>query len=977
VLAEKPGGGFYISDPHHGGNATRLKLVEIAWGRLVDVHDVDAAGNTQAVPLLRDVVIHENVLTDVSDYVLDTNAITHKTRLVIRHPRDTPRFQELLRRATNGLAPVLPKKDSGNVSLPVSLVPRNAALLLTFDDLLEDGEDARALLLETVRLVSGYPPRTPQPARIVFDPNHGGLRGSEFHSTRVLVDLTVSVEDLADVPIVVPVNVVGVPASSTLSPMPDAALRLPTRIDQANGQFVRLTNLAGRPLLVEGPADTASGDLVRAWRSGNSNDANGGFLLDLLEPTVISAWPVTVEAARDDAAGVAGLAFEIDVKFRTPCRAGPRAGDVFALGGVLYEVVTAAPEPDSEGRVTGVRVLSVARDDPTVAGALLGMGTLHTPYRGITLDPACWVTFVPAAEAPPSAGLSTRTRVTVRFSEPMDPQFFFAFDNFRLLRGRAGIETPVRASDLVIADVRFDAGLQEIELEPRFPLANDFGLEYGFEMLSRAAGPRDLGGNPLPDAFPRVTMNLAPDQPLRANGGLALRFADPDELLPPLHADLRGQVVYDDGLLRPRPSATGVAVTDRTNPLTNLMQPFPSGVQTPVSPLGSKMQAVWRYADFGWRVMDEAYHNLDVVGLSLSPADTTVVADFYPEFEMRMAHSRFLPDETAPGAAAPKYPVSGLLTNPHLYVENLLDDPRSPQQIVHARGLGFRLRPSDRFIAPTGTPMVPFPWNRSGGARTFFLWRDTAVTATGGAGSSGIPMDVEVRPPLVLEPEAGAVAQAGNVPTIGLPLLWEIRCYPTNNGLGLNPWEVLLPINGWARPNFRAYSTGGFNTEGRAVAKNPDLQPMPTGGFNPGGSPPGTPTALTADNTFYVGQLDYQVRVSRAHTIWIDTVAVAPTFAPPVVEPRTQVDGTSVLLEFRGADGFTAEAGEEPFDAAQLTAYGDPLHGEVVPHGTGAWSTDIRDSNGARYLQLRFSFFNDVESGISPELDAVGIAFQE
>ena len=975
-LAEKPGGGFYIVDRHHGGHSSRLRLVDISWGRLVDVHDVDAAGNAQPIPVLRDAVIHENVLTDVDDYALETNPITHDTRLVIRRPRESAEFQELLRLAT-GLAPVLPKKDSGNVGLPVSLVPRNAALLLTFDDLLEDGDDARFHLIETVRLLCGYSPHTPQPARIVFDPNHGGLRGGEFRSTRVLVDLTVSVEDLADLPVTVPVNVVGVPASSPLSPMPNVALRLPTRIDEANGRFVRLTNADGHPLLTEGPVDSVNGDLVRGWRSGNPEDANGGFLLDLHEPHIVGSWPIAIEAARDDAAGPAGLAFEVDLLFRTPCRAAPRIGDVLELGGELYDVVAAATPPDISGRVNGVRLLSLAREEPTVPGALLGLGNLLTTYRALALDAACWVTFVPSPLEPPATKLSTRTHVVVRFSEPMDPQFFFAFDNFRLLRGRAGIEQPVRADELVVADVRFDAGLQEMELEPRFPLANHFGLEYGFEMLHGSAGPRDLGGNPLPDGFPRVGMFLAPDQPPRANGGFAMRFAETDEILPPLHPDVRGQIVYDGGILRPRPASSGMAVTDHTNPLTALMLPFPTGLQTPISPLGSKLQAVWRYADFGWRVMDESYHNLDVVGLSLSPSEANVVADFYPEFEMRMAHSRFLPDETAPGNGAPKYPHSGLIENPHLFTENLLDDPRSPQVVVHTRGLGFRLRPSDRFLAPTGTPMVPFPWNRSGGERTHFLWRDTAVTAVAGPGSSGIPMDIEVRPPLLIEPEKGAVAEGGNIPTIGLPLLWEIRCYPTNGGLGLNPWQVLLPVNGFPRPNFRSYSTGGFNTEGRGVVKNPDLQTTPTGGFNPSANPPGLPTVLTADNTFYVGQIDYEVRVSRAHTIWIDTLAIAPTFAPPVVEPRTQIDGTSVLLEFRGADGFTFDAADDPFDAERLTAYGDPIIGDVLPHGSGEWSTDITDANGARYLQIRFSFFNDVEAGISPELDAVGIAYTQ
>src|SRR5262245_46417490 len=36
---EKPGGGTFFLDPHHSGTGTVLHLAEMAWGRLVDIHD--------------------------------------------------------------------------------------------------------------------------------------------------------------------------------------------------------------------------------------------------------------------------------------------------------------------------------------------------------------------------------------------------------------------------------------------------------------------------------------------------------------------------------------------------------------------------------------------------------------------------------------------------------------------------------------------------------------------------------------------------------------------------------------------------------------------------------------------------------------------------------------------------------------------------------------------------------------------------
>jgi hypothetical protein len=37
-------------------------------------------------------------------------------------------------------------------------------------------------------------------------------------------------------------------------------------------------------------------------------------------------------------------------------------------------------------------------------------------------------------------------------------------------------------------------------------------------------------------------------------------------------------------------------------------------VQTPLSPLGSKLQALWRYCDLGFSVRDETKYDVDVVG---------------------------------------------------------------------------------------------------------------------------------------------------------------------------------------------------------------------------------------------------------------------------------------------------------------------------------------------------------------------------
>ncbi len=976
---EKPGGGLFFADPHQGGRAGELRIEEVTWGRLVDIHDVDGRREPVPAPVLTDVVVNENILSDGVDYLLETNAITHRTRLVILQMRDAGAFEELLRRATASLPPVVPKNDDGTSSEPFSLVARNAALLVRFDDLLDDGEAAREELIESVRVRTGYPPRTPFSARIFFDGSHGGLHGGEFHSTRVVVDLTVSEDELGELITPLPLNTLGLPASSELTRAASAALRFPTRLDPGSGRFARVTNLAGEPLAEEGPLEAQTGDLVRAMRAGNAGDANGGFLLDLQQPRVIGTWDVVVLRAVDDPAGAPGFGFLLDLRFTTPCRAALRVADVLDLGGEVLEVLENSTAPDASNTVAGVRGRRLAAVPLGEPAALLGTGRLLTPYPSVRLvEPACWLSFAPPPREPPGHGVSPESRVSVRFSEPMDPASFRAFDTWRVIRGSTGSTTQIFATDLVVGDVSASEDLQVFSFQPRLPFANDVARDYHAELVGGLAGVRDIGGNPLAAGFGRVDFELDPLAPLHANGGLALRLDGSDEIHPPDGTDLRGQLTVDTerGILLPRPTAFGSAFADRVSRVPQLMMPFGPGVQTPLSPLGSKVQAMWRYADFGWRVADESRHNLDVIGLAWSPVGGSIVADFFPGFEIRLAHAKVLHDETKQQNTAPRYPTSGLFPGPIPYTENLLVDPRSPQTVVHPRSLGYRLNPADVFLNGHGVAMMPFPMNRSGGGLASFLWRDTAVLAQGGLGGPGIPLDIEVGSPLFIEPMTGALATGGQVPSIGLPLLWEVRCYPSFSSIGLNALDILLPVPGFPRPNFRAFSTGGIDTSGRLVTKDPDLELAPSGGFNPSSRPPGLPTSLNADNSFYVGQIDIVVRVSRSHTSWIDTAGGVPRFANPVVEPAVQPAGTSILLEFRGADSFSPDAEMMPFDAQSLDWYGDLRTGEEQFHGPETWTGDIRTLDGARFLQVRLSFFNNIESRLSPVLDSLGIAWE-
>jgi hypothetical protein len=291
--------------------------------------------------------------------------------------------------------------------------------------------------------------------------------------------------------------------------------------------------------------------------------------------------------------------------------------------------------------------------------------------------------------------------------------------------------------------------------------------------------------------------------------------------------------------------------------------------------------------------------------------------------------------------------------------------------------------------------MMPWPLNSAGDVSSYhyYTWRDTAIRATGAPAGAGIDLEQMVKVGLVAA--AGTVAKPGNVPSIGLPLLMEFRCYP-GSALGQNSLAISIATNNSPQPYFRVFSTGGLDTSLSPVSKYPDLEEVPSGGFNGGNpflGPIGAPTP-PADNSVYLGQVDFVYRVSRAHTLWFDTLLAAPQYVPPVVEPRPddQPLGTSVVLAYRGASAI-ASGSAAASDALSLDAYGDePAPGTSAVYGAlafknpsiafpsvagiedASWRDEIAQVDGLRYFQVRVSFINNAASGKSPELSALGLA---
>jgi hypothetical protein len=973
-LLENEHGGLFFVDEHQEGQARALRLAASAWARLVDVHDVDAAGTPSVEPLMRDVPVRPDLASDPRDFALESGSLG-RTRLVVLHPRGTAAFEAALRDAAQDLPVLPPRGDGGTSSGPFPFVARNAAIVLRFDDLLEAGADARAGLIESVRVLVGHGTRMPFRARVFFAASHGALRAGVFHPTRVVVDPTISADE-QDGGDPLALNPVGLPASLTTTALPNVSVRLATRTDPGSGHFHVLTNLRGRGLdpTGNGPTDASvpTLDVVRALRSGNRTDPNNGFLRDDQAPSVVGRWPTVVHAAAPDPLDAG--AFVLTVAFTTTCTKALTAGELLETAAGFLVVTAASAEPDVDGVITAVSVRATTRETPR-ADQLLGLAHLWTALdSGSSAEPACFVEVVGRSTQDPAAPMPPNARLRLRFSEPMEPASFDALDTLRLFAGPAPT-----ATSTVVATARGSSEATAFELLPLVPLAHAAGGAelYTLELVGGAAGGTDLAGNALATELPPLELALDPAAPAADTGGVSLRFADGDEYglagAPDGGADLRGLFTYDTtrGALLPRPVQRHSTPIDGSSGITTGMLQLSVAIREPFLALGSRLQTLWRYVDAGWRVEDELRYDLDVEGVAWKPFTEQVVADFFQDFELALGHAVQLPDEglLSPGVLAA--PGSGLRDAPASFDDNVLEPGGA--RAVNVRDNGYRVSPTALFQSPSGSRFLPLPVTRNlpGGP---FVWRDTSLQGRGGANGLGVPLFIEeTRDPSI---EAGSVAAAGLVPTFGLPLLMEVRAFPDTGVLGLNGFQVAVAQPGQLFPNFRLHASGGFDLGNRAVTVHPELTPVPSGGYDPFSTPPGQPTASAAP-VIYFGQLDTVSRLSRVHTVWFDSGSEDADWLAPLVTPARDVQpaGTDVVLEFRGARGFVATAGAE-LDATRLDPYGEPDEGLVLyPDGDRGWTREIDAVDGLRWLQVRITFVNDVDSGLAPTLDSLAFAF--
>lgn len=1012
-LSPEVGSRRLIVEDNQGGSASQLRIVNVYWARLAKVRDQLGVLQQSGMP------IGEDIVSDGTDFDVATNAITLETTVTILHPY-TPSFvvggiesspyQRAFQRLDRNLTPINDKSLDPSELPPFSLVPRNSAMVLQFNDLL----DPTTIGTGTVHLLVGYPPITPMDALVFADINHGDARDTngdgvgEFYTTRIVIDPSITPLEAANAS--ASPNVTGLPASVTPN-QANVALRIPTRLDPTSGQNELLRNLSGHAVAFNSNGSTdeesATLDVVRAVRSGGNTaitgDSSNGFLQDTIAPKVLGTQAVVIGTP----SGGPDV-FVSSVTFLTASCAMPtKVGDVLQQPGVFAEVTAVAVPVGSQIAQVQYRVVF-----PPGAFLSAGQGALSTvwdPVINLNKHP-CFVRF-PSITTPPATGVATDSAVIVRFNEPMDPISINAFESFTVTNFDPNGAPPANPErGFVVGHVTPTSDASEYRLEPTLPMRHASGGSeaYFATVPASAVGPFDLAGNPLASALPPVLFTLDPTDATVNSGNLVLRFPSADEIPPlatgaPVGPELRGQfqVNFTSGQLEPREVIRSSLPVDRTRATVNAMTPS-TGTQIPLTQLGAKLMTVWRYIDVGFVVNDDRTTNMDVEGMSWAPLGGNVVADVYDAFRISLSHSSRLPDEGLfidPMGNVIVYPASGLLTT---FDQNYLNTATDPPRIVHSRDRGYTVSPSDRFIATTGTVMVPYPLNRGipEDEKEFYTWRDTTILSKGGVDSAGLEMAISFNlglpipattPPLtgpgtLTGGNGAAWGNAGNplvtplVPSIGLPLLMEFRCYPDSSALGLNVFDAsLVTLNG--APRTMAFAAGGVGPGGVPVIRDPDLQTLAAGGFNPASTPPGAST-IGLVNGFYLGQLDLVSRISRAHTIWFDTPNVnAPRYATPVVDPapERQPTGTAITLAFRGASLITGAPGAAAMNNANaLDVYGDGAG--VTLHASsagGVWSNDMSSINGAEFFQARVTFISNAQTTLRPALSALGFAFRQ
>lgn len=1005
VYTSGPGGQPFFIDESFGGETSQVRITRQFYGRLVSIENINGMivheefvvdpRNETSWDENRFVLRTNEVTGQQTLVILADNTDTSTPTVGALTGQQT--FTAWLREAEAGVKPIADNGFTGSGSF--TMVPRNAAVVFQFSDII----DPATLNAMSVRVLVDEPTVTPFEARTILDPNHGDLAdydgqpGLEFYSTRLIVDPAISELESFNANPPVNVNTRGLPASIDVN-VANVEVRFPTLSMTGQIQPI-LQNPSGHGLTTaqNGTFDfgTTNRELVRAFRSGGrtevTNDPSNGFLPDVTAPKLVgNASASIVSPPVHEPTAESALRYRIDrLAFAsTTCAPAPSAGDIIAQV-PYFSRVLARPDGSTyvvnNGEVEELYVeLIVLPLNFTGPEQYANSGAGPVQYRA-PYDPsvssACFVEVSPRPVGfpnDPATGIRTDSTFTIRFNEPIDPAPFEPYEGLALLRK----PLPTVATDYIPADFSNNSTFQEFTFRPALPLTHLAGNSesYFLRLTAGSEGPRDLAGNfadVLPSGTIEYTVDGAEDEQL--TGGRVSRFSSPDEEFPfatvgggtiaeLARTEYSGNIEFDiaQGSVRPRSVVrTQVVMSqDPGNPLPTAMFPGTVPTSLPLNPLGARTQFLWRYVDFNMPLyrnydvldkVDESGLDLDVEGILLSPLGSNPVFESYPQFSIAMSHSLALPDEVVTPQNALIFPQSGLGPN---FSANSVSQTVDPPQIVHRRERGYTVNPGDRETAADGTVLIPVGLNQGLPIEQWetYTWRDTSINALGGINGGGAPpsrvAQIEGRsafmPAIIMMVVVCNMQGAANplyantqIRTAGLPLLIDMKCYPSTGTSSQNAFAHAI-AHGTTLPGFRAYSAGGIDQSGSLVIIDPDAETQASGGFDPTSTPTGVPLP-GVDNTVYFGALDLVTRVSRMHSIFFPAYRTSlgpivagpldpqtelgqltygnPAWLEPMVVPNTQPTGTRLEFQYRGARdvGATGGLGTTVLDAEPAT----------------------------------------------------------
>ncbi|MFT5155270.1 MAG: hypothetical protein ACI841_005281, partial [Planctomycetota bacterium] len=540
---------FFV-DSNVSGKAPELRIAQMNWGRLVDIYALFGDQSAPSEVLMQEnFVIGSGIVSNLTKYELRRNAVTGQESLLIKrnvsldteteeHTNERDEFFELLRQSGELLTPIF--DNTQGAAGFYTMVPRNATIVLTFDDLL----DASLINSETVRVLTGIPSTLPFLARVLPDKNFGDLVDTngddipEFFTSRILIDTTVSeVESFRSNP-PLPVNTTGLPGSIDVN-FSNIDIRIATQEEDAVGQETVLRNISGHALAIveNGSMDSGSTtiDIVRSVRAGGNAavtaDPFNGYLVDQDQPRILGMQSVRIFGdnggllRRLDSEDPTLRTFELPqvIFTSTACAQTPAVGDVIQQTGLFAEIIS-TPLAHVEGVLENVKVRllvypqewdEATPSDPTLQWISTGSGAAQfiSPYDPFTDEGQefCYLRITPTPlqfPTSPAEGVLPDSTIGVRFSEPMDPSSITAFDTMTLTR----VIEPDTNDDYVVGSVGLSLDLTEFTFEPSLPLnhtntsAEVYFMNLGFS--GDGARPTDLSGNALNGELKAVALEL-------------------------------------------------------------------------------------------------------------------------------------------------------------------------------------------------------------------------------------------------------------------------------------------------------------------------------------------------------------------------------------------------------------------------------------------------------------------------------------